>query len=128
MSEELQCKVGLSAKELANLPRNIYEKDFTFYILFLVPTLSQGIPYFISYRPFEYPGPKKSIPFIVGKERYGCLSFIAPFLAPWIAQLQASDLTLRDFILTTEDPSHYFGDLICLGEGSTVVFLLVDML
>jgi hypothetical protein len=84
MKRKLDLQVALSAKGLANIPRNIYENDFTF---------------------------------ILGEDKYQCPSFIAAFLSPRIVQLQVSDSTLREFVIVTKDPEHYFHNFICLAES-----------
>jgi hypothetical protein len=53
---------------------------------------------------------------IIGEDRYQCPSLIAAFLSR-IGQLQVTDSTLRQFIITAKDPEHYFHNFICLGES-----------
>jgi hypothetical protein len=58
--------------------------------------------------------------FIIGNDRWQCASFIAAFLPPRIAALQGNDPTLREFMITTNDPFHYFESFLFLGFGSTM--------
>jgi hypothetical protein len=87
MSVESTVEVHLSAKGFANLPRTVYNNDFTF---------------------------------IVGHDHYECPSFVAAFLSPRIAHLQAFDPTIHDFVIETEDPQHYFQACVGLCEGPTL--------
>jgi hypothetical protein len=63
---------------------------------------------------------EKDFAFIVGKTQYQCPSLIAAFLSSRIGRLQANDPTLRDFVIETEDPQHYFREFLCLSEGVAV--------
>jgi hypothetical protein len=58
--------------------------------------------------------------FIVGTERYPCPSFVAEFLSPRITSLRSQDITIDEFSIATEDPSHHFESLISVGFGKEV--------
>jgi hypothetical protein len=55
--------------------------------------------------------------FIVGDRRYECPSLVAEFLSPRVTSLRSQDITIQEFSITTEDPSHSFERLLSLGFG-----------
>jgi hypothetical protein len=63
---------------------------------------------------------EKDFTFMVGSDRWQCPSFIAAFLSPRIAALQASDPILHEFTITTNDSCRYFESFLLLGFGSSI--------
>jgi hypothetical protein len=55
--------------------------------------------------------------FIVSNDQYHCSSLITAFLSPIIAKLYTSDPILRDIVVKTSDPNHYFELFINLSFG-----------
>jgi hypothetical protein len=58
--------------------------------------------------------------FIVGDERYSCPSFVAEFLSPRVTSLRSQDITIDEFCIATEDPSHSFRLFLSIGFGGEV--------
>jgi hypothetical protein len=58
--------------------------------------------------------------FVVGGEHYFCPSFVAEFVSPRVCALRSQDVTIQEFSLETEDPTHYFSTLLSLGLGGEV--------
>jgi hypothetical protein len=65
--------------------------------------------------------------FVVGGERYSCLSFVAEFLSPRVSSLRFQDITIDELSIETADPSHQFGSLLLIGFGREVSFAESDM-
>jgi hypothetical protein len=63
---------------------------------------------------------ERDFAFIAGDERYECPSFVAEFLSPRITTLRSQDITISEFVIRTDDPNHYFGNIIALGFGGEV--------
>jgi hypothetical protein len=59
--------------------------------------------------------------FIVGDATYRCPSLIADFISPKIAALHSIDDTIMSFLIETDDSGGYFGSIVELGRGKSIV-------
>jgi hypothetical protein len=59
--------------------------------------------------------------FIVGDATYRCPSLIADFISPKIAALHSIDDTIMSFLIETNDSGGYFGSIVELGRGKSIV-------
>jgi hypothetical protein len=62
----------------------------------------------------------KDSEFVVGDKTYQCPGIIAAFIAPRIARLYTTDLTVNEYCLQMEDPGQQFTQFLSLVNGSNI--------
>jgi hypothetical protein len=60
--------------------------------------------------------------FFVGSDAYFCPSFVAEFVSPRVSALRSADASVREFLIDTPDPKHYFSSFLSVGFGETLQF------